>query len=305
MPSSQPSAPAAYGKRPMVAGAPAPSQKAGMIYPANAPPCGSRFGDDVDEAGAMGDQIDTLSVRDVATVRYVRHHEWLELVVGSGLDTNKIVPPKVIPESQSQLWTFELESLKKKLEATEQEVKLLEAQREKGWILEVNQRNKDLGDFFRQGTAKLREQFGTISDVDIEAEMVQELEDRFQLRIIERERLKRVGIDLGLDKPKQEQSEQANVGETDEKINDDVFEAGPSTEQIGDHTLDIVPSEDLSMEDVSEDVSSLPTTDINNETPVDCQPTDVNANDILDQEQEVVDINDQVDITTKSTPSAV
>lgn len=190
-----------YGKRGVPAGV-GQRLPQGMLYPGNAVPVGARFGDEIEETGGLGDQIDTLSVRDVATVRYVRHHEWLELVVGNAIDTNKIIPSKVIPESQSQLWTFELESLKKKLKTTQEEVETLELQKKNGWCLDVNKRNKELGEFFRQGTAQLRQQFGTLSANDLETDMINELENKFQLRIIDRDQLRRVGIDLGLEKDK-------------------------------------------------------------------------------------------------------
>jgi hypothetical protein len=292
-----------YAKRPIPPGA-AQRPPQGMLYPGNAVPFGARFGDEIEEAGGIGDQIDTLSVRDVATVRYIRHHEWLELIVGSGLDTNKIIPPKVIPESQSQLWTFELDSLRKKLETTEQEVKSLEAQKEAGWTLDVNPRNKELADFFRRGTAKLREQFGTISENDLEAEMAQELEDRFQLRIIDREQLRRVGVDLGLgkDEPK-ESNVDSEMNETESKqvqIEQTHLDVGPSDDQLdigsdGDR-LDISPGDDQNMEDIGlgpeenndieqnfgEDEELIPNDSVEDQEMVDNGESDPNQNDLAD-----------------------
>lgn len=51
----------------------------------------TRYATDADEAGGLGDAMDLLSVRDAAVMRYLRYHEWIDLVVGSAVPTHALV----------------------------------------------------------------------------------------------------------------------------------------------------------------------------------------------------------------------
>ncbi|KAK7207430.1 hypothetical protein BZA70DRAFT_271273 [Myxozyma melibiosi] len=48
--------------------------------------------DDEDMFGAV-DELDSISARDISTLRYARHHEWMEQILGSAYQSDKIIPP--------------------------------------------------------------------------------------------------------------------------------------------------------------------------------------------------------------------
>lgn len=164
------------------------------------------YGEDIDEAGGIGDEMDTISLRDVASVRYVRYHEWMELVLGSAIDTRRIVPPKVIPE-ETKDWSFaDKESLEKKLKEVEAEVRELEETKDDN---KEGQESHSLSKFYDEGISRLREKFGsTDSDNTVENRVLSELEETFPGRsIIEKKRARRVGTDLSLPEPKEQPEE--------------------------------------------------------------------------------------------------
>lgn len=184
---------------------PPPQQQHPGYRPAAVPPPPPRpqpakapYGEDIDEAGGLGDEVDSISLRDVASVRYVRYHEWMELVLGSAVDTRRIVPPKVIP-AETKDWTFnDKESLEKRLKEVENEVKELENEN-----VDESQ-NSSLTGFYNEGIAKLREQFGSRDDT-VENELTRELESRFPGHsVVEKKRARPIGTDLGLPEPKEQ-----------------------------------------------------------------------------------------------------
>lgn len=177
-----------------------PGYRPGAVPPPPPPPQPAKapYGEDLDEAGGLGDEVDSISLRDVASVRYVRYHEWMELVLGSAVDTRRIVPPKVIP-AETKDWTFnDKESLEKRLKEVENEVKELENDDADG------SQNTSLTQFYNDGIAKLREQFGS-RDETVEKELTSQLESRFQGHsVVEKKRARRIGTDLGLPEPKEQ-----------------------------------------------------------------------------------------------------
>lgn len=48
--------------------------------------------DDEDMFGAV-DELDSISARDISTLRYARHHEWMEQILGSAYQSDKIIAP--------------------------------------------------------------------------------------------------------------------------------------------------------------------------------------------------------------------
>lgn len=163
--------------------------------PAKAP-----YGEDIDEAGGLGDEVDSISLRDVASVRYVRYHEWMELVLGSAVDTRRIVPPKVIP-AETKDWTFhDKDSLERRLKEVQAEVQELENTNNS----DSNQTSSSLSQFYNDGIAQLREHFGSRKS-SVEQTLTQQLENTFPGHsVVEKTRARRVGTDLGLPEPKEQ-----------------------------------------------------------------------------------------------------
>uniref|UniRef100_A0A060T077 ARAD1C05808p n=1 Tax=Blastobotrys adeninivorans TaxID=409370 RepID=A0A060T077_BLAAD len=151
----------------------------------------SAYGDEIDEAGGVGDELDTVSVRDVASVRYVRYHEWMELVVGSAVETSRLVPPRVIPESSStDKWTFaDPESVEAKLKEVQDEIKQLEAgQGPESLDKEVGAKRE----FYSKAINQLRDQFGapnSSADKEVEEEFAKALPNH---TVIEAERVRKI-----------------------------------------------------------------------------------------------------------------
>lgn len=157
------------------------------------------FGEEIDEAGGIGDELDSVSMRDIASVRYIRHHEWMELVLGSAVPTSKILPPKVIPESQKDntngIWQFDdAESVQKLVDDLQKENDELEKNR-------VKESNNDRQEFFKQGILKLRNEFGK-ADTAADEELIKEIESKFPgTSVVDKKRVRRVNGELGLPEP--------------------------------------------------------------------------------------------------------
>lgn len=60
-------------------------------------------------------ELDTVTLRDMAVIRYMRHHEWLDRVVGSTKPTKSIVKPSI-------QWPGTLEDLDSACEALSKDV---------------------------------------------------------------------------------------------------------------------------------------------------------------------------------------
>ncbi|ANB11191.1 hypothetical protein AWJ20_3993 [Sugiyamaella lignohabitans] len=153
-----------------------------------------------DANGGIGDELDGISLRDISAVRYVRHHEWLELVVGTAIPTHQIQIPKIftpIDADNSSPWSFnDSDSVKAKLESIENEIKQLESGAKSGWVEKPEEAAKS--DFYRAGIAKLREDFGSVSkDADYYGDITLKIETKFGARVIEKKRLRRVGVEVG------------------------------------------------------------------------------------------------------------
>lgn len=106
---------------------------------------------------AVGFELDTITIRDIASARYARHHEWLDHVLGSALPTSRIIPPSVKPPITE-------EELEKELSKTELELKQLEEEKASGWhVPGTDAKNTYLIEQIR----RLRQDFGEESSLDI------------------------------------------------------------------------------------------------------------------------------------------
>ncbi|KAK9328302.1 hypothetical protein V1520DRAFT_346349 [Lipomyces starkeyi] len=78
--------------------------------------------DDEDMVGAA-DELDTVSAREISASRYARHHEWMEQVLGSAYQSDKIVAPALFSTrgNTGNVWGS-LEALKERIEGLAEEV---------------------------------------------------------------------------------------------------------------------------------------------------------------------------------------
>lgn len=153
---------------------------------------GGKFGDDVDEAGGMGDEMDLMSLRDAAMMRYVRYHEWMELVIGTAVETSKYVAgpattTAIENEAQSAYLNPIIEN-EQRMNATEQDNK------PKG--LSGGLSEKAL--FFKKATEALREEFGNAKDTsNSENSTENELLEKFGLKVTDKLKVKIIRSSMG------------------------------------------------------------------------------------------------------------
>jgi len=80
---------------------------------------------------AVGYELDSITLRNIASVRYVRHHEWLDHVLGNPLANSAIIPPNLMEAVD----TSKLEERTKELDA---EIAALEEEKKSGWQFHVD-----------------------------------------------------------------------------------------------------------------------------------------------------------------------
>lgn len=116
------------------------------------------------EETAVGFELDTITVRDLAASRYARYHEWLDNVLGSAVPTSRIVSKHINPPITE-------EELEKRLKETDSELKQLEEEKSSGWnVGETDPKSVYLIEQIR----RLRQDFGeeTASEIYSSAEKV-------------------------------------------------------------------------------------------------------------------------------------
>lgn len=99
----------------------------------------------------VGFELDSITLRNIASARYIRHHEWLDHVLGDPLPTSAIVPPDLLAAIDKQ----KVEERAKKLD---EEIAELEKEKEKGWQFHVDNKKAEV---LRDAIHKLRKDFGT------------------------------------------------------------------------------------------------------------------------------------------------
>ncbi|KAK9468088.1 hypothetical protein V1512DRAFT_260748 [Lipomyces arxii] len=86
--------------------------------------------DDEDMVGAA-DDLDTVSAREVSASRYAHHHEWMEQILGSAYQSDKIIPPGLfaaksgngaISNTTAETVWGTLEQLRERVQEMEEEV---------------------------------------------------------------------------------------------------------------------------------------------------------------------------------------
>lgn len=144
---------------------------------------------DVSEA-TVGYELDSITLRDIASVRYVRQHEWLDHLLGSPLPTSAIIPPKITKALNSE----EIESRMKELET---EVAKLEAEKQAGWKFHLDEERArvmsrvihDLRENFGAGSAEHSQK--SVEDLLgvklINAETLRPVEATYDRQAVERE----------------------------------------------------------------------------------------------------------------------
>ncbi|ODV89050.1 hypothetical protein CANCADRAFT_133273 [Tortispora caseinolytica NRRL Y-17796] len=117
-PSNQPT-----GRRMVPPQGGAPPPRPGMGPPGRPVPVIS----EEDEA-IRGDEIDVLSARDIAIMRYVRNHEWMSEVLGSAQTTRSIISPSLGTEIFAPEGEDPVKYLQEKIAKEKEEIEKLSAE---------------------------------------------------------------------------------------------------------------------------------------------------------------------------------
>lgn len=125
----------------------------------------------------LGYELDTITLRDIAAVRYVRHHEWLDHVLGSSVPVSRIEPPRLFPNVTEEDLKKTLSELETKLKAEREACAKLQESNEKDEVL-------------TRAIAHLREDYGK----NVPDEQVKEVEAFLGRSIIPSERIRSVPI---------------------------------------------------------------------------------------------------------------
>lgn len=169
--------------------------------------------EDIDEIGGVGDELDTISLRDVAAIRYMRHQEWLEMVLGTAIETHKITPPDIIPQNNALFKTNEPQSIKELFDKTKAEVDALEKEAAAGWNIE----KPAMSEFYKK--LKLHRESDAAVGADPEAyeKALAEFEREFGMTVVERKKVSKITPDLEVNtngpKKTEHTAEPATVGE--------------------------------------------------------------------------------------------
>ncbi|GMM50185.1 hypothetical protein DASB73_011430 [Starmerella bacillaris] len=121
-------------------------------------------------AATVGFELDTITPRSIAGVRYVRHHEWLDHVLENPLPVYSIVPP-VVGEGLSS------EALDESIKRAEAEIAELKKEEEEGWKFNVNEKKAQV---LSNAINRLRNEFGTGSVSEIQQEVEQALDVKIE-----------------------------------------------------------------------------------------------------------------------------
>lgn len=134
-----------------------------------------------DATGRVGDELDVISLRDIAAVRYVRHHEWLELVLGTAVSTEKITAPKISigGNNTNVTWTRDdADQLASQIAQLDKDIKDLEAKQARLQAEATSPSCTDTAALYKRLTAKLQDDFGKVpSDLEeYQQNIIKELE---------------------------------------------------------------------------------------------------------------------------------
>lgn len=149
------------------------------------------------EEYVMAYELDSISLRDVAAMRYVRHQEWLDQVVGNNTSTSKLIQldPKIFPETTDQSkWNFsDVNSLEKKLAEINGEISELNKSVDDKAVVEGA---GSVAKVSKEDIEQLRESFGNPeSNAD---DIISNFESKFGVSLIEKQRFRKVDIKLEL-----------------------------------------------------------------------------------------------------------
>lgn len=140
----------------------------------------------------VGFALDTITPRSIASTRYVRYHEWLDHLLGNPIPTSKITPFGIEFSSSS-------EELDAKIKQLEEEVKVLNKQKENGWEFHADETRAQV---VSDAIYKLRTDFGQGSVEQIQ----KEIEDKLNVKIVEEKIIKPVTINYDRRKIEEEQA---------------------------------------------------------------------------------------------------
>lgn len=143
---------------------------------------GGKFGEDADEVGGLGDELDLVSLREAATVRYLRYNEWMELITTTALSADKFVmSPETTQKVEEEVENLYIKPL------LERQAKEFE---EKKPLLSEGLSEKVM--FFKEATEKLREEFNApiastkTDEPESKHQVEEELKKKYNLEVIDK-----------------------------------------------------------------------------------------------------------------------
>lgn len=113
----------------------------------------------------VGFELDTITPRSIASARYVRHHEWLNLALENPQSLQSIVPPTVGAN-------LKIEDLESRLQELEKEVAALEDEKARGWKFYDDEHRIEV---FNNAVQRLRTEYGAGSTDAIQREVEEAL----------------------------------------------------------------------------------------------------------------------------------
>ncbi|VVT48931.1 uncharacterized protein SAPINGB_P002021 [Magnusiomyces paraingens] len=222
---------------------------------------GGKYGDDIEELGGSRDFIDVVSFRDTAMVRYIRYHEWMELILGTAVDTKQYVNGA---KSTTDI------------EARAKSTYLDKVSRDDESIFEkTEETRKAKTAFFRKATDTLKDEFGSLSTVTLgdkkrtttEKSLEKELREDYGIVIVENARVRPVRADMDIPETLTKESVEAKYSDATSKSSENPSNSGEianeSSAIAASVPLSDIPTTlplDPSQQDISENVpENIPT----------------------------------------------
>lgn len=118
----------------------------------------------------VGYELDSITLRNICSVRYVRHHEWLDHLLESPLAPGSIVPDKVGS-------SFNVDLIDSRIKQLHEEIAQIDAESERSKAFYVNEKKTAP---LAEATRELSRGFGT----DNTAKVQQDLENALNMKIV-------------------------------------------------------------------------------------------------------------------------
>lgn len=114
----------------------------------------------------VGFELDTITPRSIASARYVRHHEWLNIVLENPQPISTIIPPPVGENLKE-------DEMKARIKSLEEDIAKLEKEQAEGWKFHADESKTNI---LNNAILRLRTDFGAGSTDAIQKEVEEALD---------------------------------------------------------------------------------------------------------------------------------